>query len=296
MRLVVMLAISTLTVCAAAQQSGSPVPAPEVPAPPVVERLMPESDCVKLAQGMQHSDSLLSFCDWVLTFRERLPNILADEKMDRQFFRPVGWNPSDTITMTAHYDGGRVEYAGLAVNGIPTTKTIFQLNGAWSTGELGASLEGLVADVRASRFKFDKEIVGEHGEKLLSYEFKVRRAENGSWALGAAGNRRFIPGYEGKIVIDEATGHCVEFERMTTDVDPKFPVKMVKMKVRYDDVRLADNTNFALPVSAESFSCMGKVMGEMYKNCAKVEVIFQHWRKFGAEHRILPEGNTLPPN
>src|SRR4051812_32063840 len=105
MRLVMTVAICFVTICAAAQQSEpSAASLPETrPTHLAIERMMPAADCEKLADGMQHGEELLSFCKWVLTFRERLPNILVDEKMERTALVMGSWRPLDTVTMLAHY-------------------------------------------------------------------------------------------------------------------------------------------------------------------------------------------------
>src|SRR3954470_22541863 len=65
------------------------------------DQMMPVSDCEKLADGVEHGDILLSFCKWVLTSREQLPNFVADMRISRSTLGQFGSEPVETISLRA---------------------------------------------------------------------------------------------------------------------------------------------------------------------------------------------------
>ena len=246
------------------------------------------SDCAEFASGVEEGEALNAFCHWVLTFRRHLPNILSDEKMKRMRMNHLAqWEKLDLLSMNVHYAEGRVEYSDITVDGKLTAKTMFDLGGSWSTGELGTVLEGVVIDVRKSKFKFLKRTkIQSHG--VLGFEFNITRAENSSWTL-QSGDRKFVPGYKGRIWLDQDTYELVQFERVSTEVDPKFPIQSVATLTKYSNVSLGDKTDFVLPVSSQSITCLIQIAKDVYANCLKNELTFENWRKFGAEHRITTD-------
>lgn len=288
-----------LTICAWSQQSAEPAASAEDLSPQIehaaTPQLMPVSECDKLSSGTEHEDAVAAFCEWVLSFRSRLPDILTDEKMRRMRVDVQHyWETLDVLSVKVHYVDGTVQYSNLAINGKPTTKSIYDLEGSWSTGELGATLEGMLVDVRKSKLKFTKATkLG--NRRVLGFEFDVPRIDNGSWTLSISASQKFVPGYRGHIWLDESSFQLVQFERVSTDVDPKFPIQIVTTLTKYAPVKLGDKSDFVLPVSSESVSCLDHEAAGKYTNCLKNILTFENWRKFGAEHRIMTDLPDVAP-
>ena len=213
--------------------------------------------CKQLSRGAVQAAALEAVCEFALSLRWKLPNVICDqERTESHERRPLSGIQRKTITAKLRYEDGQEQYSQITVDGKPARPGMLRSSGTWSEGEYATSLRTFFLPQTAAEFKFAKQDVL-HSTEVFVFDFKVERKNNLLWFLEAPGVATF-PGYRGRLWINQSTFHIVRWERKTADVEAHFPIQRVSTVVDYHDITLADGTIFVLPVRAENDRLPGR--------------------------------------
>lgn len=249
--------------------------------------------CEVLSRGKQQAEALKSVCEFALSLRWKLPNVICDEERKQYQEGQLGdVVQKNIITAKVRYEDGEEQYSQITVNGKAAQSTLASSPGIWSEGEFATGLRTLFLPQSATEFKFTKQDVL-HSAQVLVFEFRVERKNNSLWYLKAPLVTPTFPGYRGRLWVNISNLHLVRLERKVMDVETDFPIQQVSTLIDYHDVALADGTNFVLPMRAADVTCPTVASSDCWHN----EVMFKHWQKFAAKARILTgeEKSSAPP-
>ncbi len=255
--------------------------------------------CESLARGKVQGAALEAVCEFSLSLRWKLPNVICDQETKRYQEGQLGEVIArDTIKAKVRYESGREQYSQITVDGKPAQSVTLDSSGAWSEGEFATGLRTVFLPRTAAEFNFTKQDVLRSAQVLI-FDFRVKRENNRSWYLKASSGATTFPGYRGRLWINQSNLKLMRLERRVAEVEAEFPIQQVNTVIDYGDVDLADGTTFVLPLRAVNLTCPTVASG----HCGHNELTFKHWQKFAARARVLtgeepppsPPAATVPP-
>ncbi len=245
--------------------------------------------CERLSQGKGQAAALQSVCEFALSLFWKLPNVIGDEERVRYQVDQLGSAAQrDVITAKVRFEDGQEQYDQITINGKPAPVAVAGSSG-WSEGEFATDLRTLFLPQSATEFKFAKQD-SLHGNKVFVFDFKVLRKNNHLRYLQAESGATTLPGYHGRLWINQSTLHLMRLERKVDDVEADFPIQRADLLIEYGDVDLADGTTFVLPLQALNVSCPS--FAPSY--CWHSQLTFKHWHKFAARARVLTSQEESP--
>lgn len=283
------IAPATVTGTANPARPVSPVSEPEL-AKQIV------SYCKIAASASQHSDALESACNYALSLRMTLPNIICNQDTERHWWEPaisgsghyarLGIAHRDHVTAQVEYRNRQEYYSNVRIDGALVNDHEAQTMGAaLSDGEFAMILQNIFIPSSKAEFYFVKEDKI-HSRDALLFQFNIQQDNNHYYVLQAIDtgekSKTWYPAYHGQMWLDKTTFHILRMERETADM-PKEPITRVKTTTEYDDVGLGDGTSFVLPVSSDVYTCLP--LGQ--SDCSHNIINFIHWHKFGTKTEIL---------
>jgi hypothetical protein len=252
---------------ASGNRPGNP-PDNTPPAPPAPD-LRPKTDAAILGDAREESAK----------FSASLPNYLAQQATTRYFATglPARWQEIDLVTAELAYVNGKEDYHDFRINGNQIDRPI-ESTGAWSTGEFGTTLEGVMSPYTNASFR-------RRGEDKIAgrpaYVFDLSVAQPTShWTLVAPDGRRLTPAYEGAVWIDQATRRVLRVEMRAINLPRDFAISSAESTLEYGFVRIEQNT-YLLPTKSESVGCMSGS-----GTCTRNAIEFRNYRKFTAESTV----------
>ncbi|ABF40762.1 hypothetical protein Acid345_1761 [Candidatus Koribacter versatilis Ellin345] len=248
--------------------------------------------CAGISDGLGHEEAFRHFCEWVVSFDAKLPNIIGDQDT-RRYHTDNGKERKliDTTSARIAYIDDQPHFSEIAINHVKLAEqsdatSMMKLYGAWSYDDFGGALRLLFGSHTKTHFMFDGESSWE-GMPVLVFNYEVMRDDNLRWALKTNDKRKEIvsdfPGYRGRILLASKSFDLVRFERATRDIEKSFPLRFGSNQVNYRREPLGDGTSFVLPVEATVTFCHD----DKRKKCEINQTTFQHWQKFGAKSRIV---------
>jgi VWFA-related protein len=245
--------------------------------------------CENLARGKSQASALQAACEFALSLRWKLPNVIGEEERDRYKDSEIeGEEQRNRVTAKVRYEDGQEQYSQITVDGKAIHTAVQNSALIWSVGEFASALRGVFLPQSATEFKFSKEEVL-HSTKALVFDFRVERKNNQLWRLDEA-DRSTFPGYQGRLWINQSNLHLMRMQRQVDAVEADFPMQRVSTLIEYRDIALADGTNFVLPVRAVNTSCPTEAPG----HCWHDGLTFKHWQKFAARARVLTPQDAAP--
>ena len=246
--------------------------------------------CRGLAQGKAQAAALEAVCEFSLSLRWKLPNVICDQETKRYQKDMEGEVVDrDTIKAKVRYEGGREQYSQMTQDGKPVQSAVLDSSGAWSEGEFATGLRTIFLPRTAAEFTFTKQDRLQSTQVLI-FDFRVERKNNLSWYLKASSGETTFPGYRGRLWINKSNLKLMRLERRVAEIAPNFPIQQVNTVIDYGDVDLADGTSFVLPIHALNLTCPTVSSS----HCGHNELTFKHWQKFAARARVLT-GEETPP-
>jgi VWFA-related protein len=200
-----------------------------------------------------------------------------------------GETQRDRITATVRFEDGQEQYSQITINGKPAPAAMLGASGSWSQGEFAEDLRSVFWPQSAAEFKFTKAEVL-HGIPVFVFSFKVARKNNRLRYLQGPEGVTTLPGYHGRLWINQSNSHLVRLEREVDDVGMDFPIQRADLAIDYADLSLADGSQFVLPVHAANLSCPGVASSHCWHN----QIAFKHWHKFAARARVLTAEEETP--
>lgn len=268
----------------------------------------PAQHCANLATGNEHAHALKTVCVFALSFQQKLPNYICDERIKRwdtaadfrnpdnsrmrvnasqatstDFDRRPELRLNEVIDTQVTVEDGKDSYSNTRVNGKPSDKMLPQMPGMLSAGEFGMQLQHLFEPENNARFEFKKEVKVNSRPTLL-FEFKIREGDNKSFNVWDVNSIRWEPGYSGSMWVDAKTLQPVRLDIKSTRMPFKTVIQNVEASTEYGDIALADGTTFLLPIKSTAVACGAKRWDEI---CFRNELVFTNCHKFRAEAQIL---------
>jgi hypothetical protein len=295
--------LQTTAVSAPLENSDLPgriEPSPSVQRAPELEmEAQIASYCTKMAGSQEHSAALVNVCEYALSLRTKLPDVICDRDMERSWRQEPNWIRSsvhrDTVTSKVAYRNGLEYYDDLRVNGKPADPESHKWVGAtWSTGEFATSLPQIFSPHSSAQFQFDKESTY-HSVPALIFRFNVEKQNNKDYFLHVVRtdgtSRIWYPAYHGRIWIDAKTFQLLMMERATADT-PSYPIELIETEIDYADIPLGDGSSFILPTNSDVLTCLPN---EREHECAHNIIKFANWQKFRAKTKILVDTAETGP-
>jgi VWFA-related protein len=247
------------------------------------------SYCTRISKTSEHSAALANVCEFALSLNDKLPNVICDREMDRQWRSPVGelnGNRFDKVTAKVGYRNGMEYYGDLRVDGKPADpKSKPWIGATWSSGEFATSLIEIFSPQSVTSFHFEKEGTL-HSVATLEFQFDVGKRNNKSYYLSTKNivgeSTIWYPAYHGRMWLDAANFRLLRLERETAYM-PNDPIQQVKTVINYANIALGDGTDFVLPMNSEIITCLPHSADDQ---CARNIAKFTNWHKFGARTRI----------
>lgn len=245
------------------------------------------------------------------SFAGTLPNFIAQEAMTRYLTNPydIGWRMQDVISVEVVYEEGKERHRNVRINEAPTTKTMEDLGGSWSTGEFASTLSGLLDERTNANFTW----AGQATEKRGASEFRTAvfnfavSEQNSRWHVSSTDDsssgppnrsnvqREIMPAYRGAVWIDIDSARVLRIEMAATSLPFDYPLNAVESAVDYAMVQIGDQPTL-LPTRAESLACQRGT-----SNCSRNVIDFRRYKKFTTDAVIdfgeasdLPESNDVP--
>jgi len=247
--------------------------------------------CEGLARGKVQSAALEAVCEFSLSLRWKLPNVICDQETKRYQEGMEGEVVDrDTIKAKVRYEGGREQYSQITQDGKAVKSAVLDSSGAWSEGEFATGLRTIFLPRTAAAFTFVKQDAL-RGTQVLIFDFRVERKNNLSWYLKASSGETTFPGYRGRLWVNKSNLKLMRLERRVAEIAADFPIQQVNTVIDYGDVDLADGTSFVLPIHALNLTC--PTFAPIH--CGHNELTFKRWQKFAARARVLTGEETPPP-
>ena len=233
---------------------------------------------------MKNSPVLSKLCEFALSMRKKLPNVICDEETRRYWW--LGSVHTDVIRAKLSYRDGKEYRDNIRINGRPIDDAVLAMRGgSWSIGEFSAILDGIFTPSSKAQFRYERE------EKLHSvaafvFSYHVAEGNNKTYYLDSEDSVWF-PEYGGKLWVNKNTFELLSLERETADMW-KRPIHQVKTTIDYSNVPLGDGTSLILPSSSDVLLCAA-VIGSGPDNCSRNIIKFANWHKFRATTKILTD-------
>jgi VWFA-related protein len=252
--------------------------------------------CATLAGTVQHSSALAKVCEFALSMRKKLPDIICDRETKRHW---VGFHEyqinnqpatfsiyghSDVITVTVTYRNSGEFYDNVRINGKPVGAGGAEVSGTWSDGEFAPILAGIFVPSSKAEFHYEKE-QKLHSIPALVFRYHVKAQDNTLYVL-QSGKYIWFPEYDGEIWLDAKTLRLLRLERETA-LMPRNPIRRMKTQIDYSDVPLGDGTRLVLPTHSDVLICTPLPPYFDDSNCAHNIIRFNHWHKFRATTKIV---------
>jgi hypothetical protein len=173
------------------------------------------------------------------------------------------------------YENGHESYQTVEVNGLKADKMRQRLEGVRSRGEFGTMLKSLFgAEVAAAYRWAGRAMAG----GVLCQVFDVEVAAEKSNFVLAHNSRQEIPGYRGKVFVEEETGLVRRLTISGQDLPKDFALQSPSLSLEYGMVRVGTQ-DYLLPLRSVLQVRQGKTL-------VRNETVFRNYRKFEATSDI----------
>jgi hypothetical protein len=99
------------------------------------------SYCADLARGKDQAKALQAACEYALSLRWKLPNVICEQVRDRyQEGLTGGKEQENRVTAKLRYEDGKEEYSDVKLDGKPVKTTVEASGTIWSQGEFALDL------------------------------------------------------------------------------------------------------------------------------------------------------------
>ena len=208
-------------------------------------------------------------------FIESLPNFAVKRFTNRYTAHGdrSSWQALDAVGADVIFENGKESYRNTQVSGKPPAEGTAP-PGSWSTGEIAALLQSLMAPQTNALFS-NKRPVSIVNRAAFRYDFSVEQP-NSHWTV-IASPEPYTPAYTGSIWIDQEDQRVLRMEMAARNLPGSFALAAVESEVDYDYVPIGGR-KFLLPVHSEMLTC-ARATGDCIRNV----VTFQNYEKFGAD-------------
>ena len=190
----------------------------------------------------------------------------------------ANWQAKDTVTADVFYENGSEQYRNVKVNGKASKGKAEE--GNWSIGEFATVTNDIFRSALDDAFYLLRKETF-NGRETTLHSFRVEQG-NSNWLLKMQ-TQSFRPAYRGRLWIDKETGRVLRLEMQAEKLPQDFPLDVAELSAEAEFVRLGTAT-YLLPVRSEVLTCFRGT-----SNCARNQIEFRNYKKFGAESTIVFE-------
>jgi hypothetical protein len=213
-----------------------------------------------------------------LGYLDHLPNFRCTQETHR-FTAPVKspdqLKEADTFKDALMYEGGRVQYQRIEINGVKPENAQVVNTGVLSHNEFGSMMRGLFDPDTAASYKWAGRSMA-MGVLCQVFDIQVARAKS-NFALNYGG-RRELTGYTGRVFIDEETGMVRRLTIQGSGLEKDFGLQSPALSLDYGMVRIGKE-DYLLPLRSV-------LQLRHAKAFVRNESVFRGYRKFDAESEI----------
>ncbi len=232
---------------------------PEMP-PTEQQRLWQEA----AERAMAYTASLPSF-----RCRQEVRRLVASTRQPGQF------KEADVIVNQLLFEDGKERYRTVEINGLKANKDPRDVGGVQSRGEFGTMLRGLFQHDVAAKYSWAGQSMVD-GVLCRVFDIEVE-ASKSNWVLNASLLQE-VPGYKGRVFIDEETGMVRKLTMEGVGLRKTFPLQSPSLSLEYGVVRIGSE-DVLVPVRSVLQMRKGR---QIVRN----ESRFVDYRKFGGESQI----------
>ena len=217
-----------------------------------------------------------------MAYTDDLPNFICTQITTRsERIAPGGWHQGDNFVADLTYFEKKENYKIVSVANRPTTTTLENLKGSWSTGEFGSSLRMLFDPRSQASFRLEgADQANGHETVRISYQVPKETSSN---TITYNNERSIVTAYRGRCWIDPESFNVVRLEEKSINIPEGFPITRAEKAIDYDLQDIAGR-KYWLPTRAEMLLVEGAVNFQ-----ARNVIEFRRYRKFEAEVKIVPE-------
>jgi hypothetical protein len=264
------LALRELSDTSGSLPAAAEAPAPK-PKPKVTSTVNPAPE--------QQQAILDGIRQYSLNYTQGLPNFICNQITHRNI-DPTGtgdhYREIDKLQEQLTYFDHHENYKIMAVNGqFVNNKDRNKLNGTISEGEFGSMLYEIFVPQSETDFTFDH--VGKWDGRIVNeFRYHITQPLSHYSITDRESGRTVIAGYHGMIYAAADSNAVVRITLETEDIPRDFPVQDVKIDLRYDIAKIADQ-EYMVPVKWDMHSREGHApSGALVWNWAE----FALYRKF----------------
>jgi hypothetical protein len=235
-----------------------------------------------------HAEFLENARELAFTFTDGLPNYMCQEMVTRYFSETHAgtlWKPQDVVSEEVIWNNNHEEYRNVQIDGKKVNPEKVG-DRAWSTGEFGTVLMGLLHPATDAHFTYVRTATLHRADTLM-FDFTVDQVHS-HWTIHEGG-QSYQPAYSGTIWFEKATGRALRVEFSADDVPKAFPADTAETALDYEYVQLGQK-RFLLPVHSEVLICHRGMSA-----CSKNEIDFRNYHKYGAESDIKFGDEQMAP-
>ena len=251
------------------EAANIPPPSEERELAPPMER--PRSDA--------HAEFIEKAREIAFNFTDGLPNYMCQEMVTRYFsdnHAGTLWRPQDVVSESVIWNHNKEEYRNVEIDGKKVNPEKVG-DRAWSTGEFGTVLMGLLYPGTQADFHFVRNTTVHHVDAVM-YDFTVERPHS-HWTIHEGG-QSIQPAYSGTIWFEKSSARALRIEFSAEDIPKDFPADTAETALDYDYVLLGEK-KFLLPVHSDVLIChRGSSI------CSKNAIDFRNYHKYGSESEI----------
>ncbi len=220
-----------------------------------------------------------------LQYTERLPDFICTQ-ITRRYIAESGdvdWRALDSWEAELSFVSQKERYAGIKLNGKPTSKNFESLGGMMSIGEFGSALRTLFLSETHAQFQKEGEAELEGVFSVVS-RFRVDQA-NSNWTLSVRTSHSLNVGFYGKIWIDPRNKQILKITQQTNPLPATFPILSSQLTTEYSyfEIPGAKDNPVLLPRRANL------VIQERNPAVRSRNIIeFRNYRRFSADVRLVP--------
>jgi hypothetical protein len=211
-------------------------------------------------------------------YLSKLPNfrcVQETRRLTAPAKNPDQLRVGDVIVDELVYENGHESYQTLEVNGLKADKMRQRLEGVRSRGEFGTMLKSLFGSEVGATYRWaGRAMVG----GVLCQVFDVEVAAEKSNFVLAHNSRQEIPGYRGKVFVEEETGLVRRLTISGQDLPKDFALQSPSLSLEYGMVRVGTQ-DYLLPLRSVLQVRQGKTL-------VRNETVFRNYRKFEATSDI----------
>jgi hypothetical protein len=208
-----------------------------------------------------------------------LPNFLCALVTEQYEANKKGehWKRGDTLTMRLAFSGGHEKQTLEQVNNKPLRDVTRRWRTSLTTeGEFGGLLEMVFADQSNAAFEWNRWDTL-NGKRVAVFDYAIDQRHS-TLKLSLSDLASAIVPYRGSFMADPESGQIWKINDQATEIPKEVQTREIGTDIEYSEISISD-VKYLLPLHAT-------VLMKTDRSQTRHELVFQDYRKFGAESTI----------